>query len=44
MALVLTAVTLLAVPAAAAVISLLIVAPRKVPCDQLKASLTSGTV
>src|SRR5581483_12418302 len=30
-------------PAAAAVVSLLAVAPRKVPCCQLKASVTSGT-
>src|SRR5256885_5620740 len=30
-------------PAAAAVVSLLAVAPRKVPCTQLNASVTSGT-
>src|SRR5205085_7495243 len=30
-------------PAAAAVVSLLAVAPRKVPCCQLNASVTSGT-
>src|SRR5262249_16066683 len=31
-------------PAAAAVVSLLVVAPRKVPCCQLKDSVTSGTM
>src|SRR6516164_4511934 len=31
-------------PAAAAVVSLLAVAPRNVPCCQLKASVTSGTM
>src|SRR6267142_5904301 len=31
-------------PAAAAVVSLLTVAPRKVPCCQLKASVTRGTI
>src|SRR5581483_6548435 len=31
-------------PAAAAVVSLLAVAPRKVPCCQLNASVTSGTI
>src|SRR5256885_14274769 len=30
-------------PAAAAVVSLLAVAPRKVPCSQLNASVTRGT-
>src|SRR5437764_3225098 len=31
-------------PAAAAVVSLLVVAPRNVPCCQLKDSVTSGTL
>src|ERR1700751_4268949 len=31
-------------PVVAAVVSLLAVAPRKVPCCQLKASVTSGTI